>query len=925
MSFGVGQRWVSQTEPKLGLGIISEFSNRRLTINFPAAGESRTYAMDNAPVSRVSYKPGDIISNHEDQSFVVVGVNDRDVLIEYQVTDESGIAQALSEIELNCFIQFTSPLQRLVSGHYDRNRAFRMRYQTLQNLNRLQQSPVRGLVGSRTNLLPHQVFIADQVSQRYSPRVLLADEVGLGKTIEAGMILHAQLHKGLANRVLIVVPSTLIHQWLIEMLRRFNLRFSIFDQERFDSLIEEGHENPFETEQLILCDQDFLVADPLVQKHALAADWDMLVVDEAHHLHWSEQGASEDYQCIEALASRSAGVLLLTATPEQAGIESHFARLRLLDPDRFHCLSTFIEQEQSYSEVSSLVSELQVATEAEAALPATLVDRAKGYVGDESGIDWASPAAEMVPSLVQQLLDQHGTGRVLFRNTRQAIEGFPERVLLPYPLSAESEVHDLKSDPRLAWLIDLLKECRPEKVLIICQSAGLALELEAHLRLREGMRTAAFYEGLTIVERDRAAAYFADKEDGAQALICSEIGSEGRNFQFAHHLVLFDLPENPDLLEQRIGRLDRIGQSFDVQIHAPYLIGSRQEGLFHWYDRGLDAFTHSCAAGFALYEQFQDQLEEFLEGGDFASAQALAFIDQVREKRDLAMAELQTGRDPLLELNSCNQTRAGELIELLETQEASQELASYMELVFNMYGVEQDFQSDSTVIIHPGEHMLMQDFPGLSEEGLTLTYHRLKALVREEVDFLSWEHPIVVEIMEQLLGSELGNAALVTMSVEGVKPGTLFLESIFSLNSMAPKQLQLERFLPISPMRVVVSLSGRDITDVLPHEKINQLCSGLKRSMAHAVVKEIRNDIETLLSHAQVVAEQRAPKRLQEARDAVSENLDLEIQRMIALKQKNSLIRQEEIDFLQTQKEQCLAYIDKTGLDVQAMRMVIIT
>ena len=75
-------------------------------------------------------------------------------------------------------------------------------------------------------------------------------------------------------------------------------------------------------------------------------------------------------------------------------------------------------------------------------------------------------------------------------------------------------------------------------------------DLEAALRIKEGMRAAVFHEGLSIFERDRAAAYFAQDEDSAQVLLCSEIGSEGRNFQFAHHLVLFDLPTNPDLLEQ---------------------------------------------------------------------------------------------------------------------------------------------------------------------------------------------------------------------------------------------------------------------------------------------------------------------------------------------------------------------------------------
>ena len=107
---------------------------------------------------------------------------------------------------------------------------------------------------------------------------------------------------------------------------------------------------------------------------------------------------------------------------------------------------------------------------------------------------------------------------------------------------------------------------------------------KSYLQLKVGIRCAAFYEGLSIIERDRAAAYFADTEGGAQVLVCSEIGSEGRNFQFAHHLVLFDLPLNPDLLEQRIGRLDRIGQTEIINIHVPYLEQSAQAVLFNWFD-----------------------------------------------------------------------------------------------------------------------------------------------------------------------------------------------------------------------------------------------------------------------------------------------------------------------------------------------------
>ena len=119
----------------------------------------------------------------------------------------------------------------------------------------------------------------------------------------------------------------------------------------------------------------------------------------------------------------------------------------------------------------------------------------------------------------------------------------------------------LEDDPRVSWLIDILRgELKHQKVLLIARSGATVESLEAVLRLHAGIKTAIFTEQMTLLERDQAAAFFADSE-GAQILLCSEIGSEGRNFQFASQLILWDLPANPDTLEQRIGRLDRIGQT----------------------------------------------------------------------------------------------------------------------------------------------------------------------------------------------------------------------------------------------------------------------------------------------------------------------------------------------------------------------------
>ncbi len=190
---------------------------------------------------------------------------------------------------------------------------------------------------------------------RYAPRVLLADEVGLGKTIEAGLILHRMLLTGRASRVLILVPEPLLHQWLVEMRRRFNLRLALFDRERLASM---GEPNPFQAEQCVLCSLDLLTADPQAARGALAGNWDLLVVDEAHHLAWSPDETSLEYDLVAALAARTPGVLLLTATPEQFGRAGHFGRLRLLDPDRFQDYETFLEEEPHYAQVAALAGRL---------------------------------------------------------------------------------------------------------------------------------------------------------------------------------------------------------------------------------------------------------------------------------------------------------------------------------------------------------------------------------------------------------------------------------------------------------------------------------------------------------------------------------------------------------------------------------------
>lgn len=975
-SFFPGQRWVSTTESELGLGIVLETSARRVELSFPATGERRTYAVDNAPLSRVQYLAGEQLSNEDGQSITVLAIVEKNNCLIYRGVDSSGEEVNLPELHLNSFVQFSKPQDRLFAGQIDSNRAFRLRCETLEHIRHQQQSAVRGLLGPRVQLLPHQLYIASEAANRHAPRVLLADEVGLGKTIEAGLILHQQLITGRARRVLIVVPDSLLHQWLVEMLRRFNLYFTILDEARCEGLegtagddLEDLFEdmdddpepgagnsdnNPFESTQMVLCTLSFLSGNPNRQAQAMAAEWDLLIVDEAHHLQWNEQLASPAYRCIEALANKARGLLLLTATPEQLGVESHFARLRLLDPDRYFDLQSFVDEELKHQPLNQLLQRL-LATDARDQLlqHGELTSQLRGYVGNEtlaSLADWVENDDEDAFSsgldgLVRDLLDRHGTGRVLFRNTRASVSGFPDRQLFEHPLTAPDRYQRncsgatiqqlltpelllgeqwIAEDPRVRWLEEWLMERRGEKVLLICAQAATAVSLEEHLRLRSGTLSAAFHEGMSLIARDRAAAYFADEEAGAQVLICSEIGSEGRNFQFSHQLVLFDLPLNPDLLEQRIGRLDRIGQRHTVQIHTPYYEASAQAVLLHWYHEGIGAFKHNCPAGLVLFDHFEPELRNCLQQA--SDEPAIAFLLQrTQRKTTEVLLALQQGRDRLLEMNSCNEPIASAIVNELVGEERRQELSVYMEGLMDEFGVEQEHHSSHSLVIRPGDHMQVHSFPALPEEGMTATYQREMALAREDMQFLTWEHPMVTGAMDMVLSGEFGNTAFCTLKLPPLKPGTILLEAIFTLACTAPLKLQLPRYLPLTPVRVLVDSKNSDLSHILSAAHINKLGKKTPRGSARELVRHTRPQITAMLEQAKLLAEAQRPGILAEAASSMQTSQRLELDRLRALAAVNPNIRQQEIQYLEGTAHRLQGYLDAAQMRLDSIRVAMVS
>ena len=967
MTFALGQRWISDTESDLGLGTVVALDARTVTLMFAASEENRVYARNEAPVTRVTFNVGDVIDSQEGWSLKVEQVVEDQGLFSYVgVREDSGEEGViLREIMLSNQIRFNKPQDKLYAGQIDRMDNFVLRYRALMNQYEQHRSPMRGLCGMRAGLIPHQLYIAHEVGRRHAPRVLLADEVGLGKTIEAGMIIHQQVLAGRAERILIVVPETLQHQWLVEMMRRFNLHFSIFDEERCIEAFADS-DNPFDTQQYVLCSLDFLRKSRKRFEQALEGEWDLLVVDEAHHLEWSPEQPSREYQVVEGLAERTPGVLLLTATPEQLGRETHFARLRLLDSDRFFDYQEFVKEEEQYAPVADSVSALFSGQ--------SLENEAKNQITELLSEQDVEPLFRIIESdsdeeakavarqeLIDNLMDRHGTGRVLFRNTRAAIKGFPQRNvhLLPMPIPQQyttsmrvsgmiggkisPEARALKNlypeeifqefegddaswwqfDSRVNWLLEKIKEKRSEKILVIASRASTALQLEQALREREGIRATVFHEGMSILERDKAAAYFAQEEGGAQVLICSEIGSEGRNFQFANQLVMFDLPFNPDLLEQRIGRLDRIGQNRDIDIHVPYLEGTSQAILARWFEEGLNAFAETCPTGRTVYDKYSERLIEMLASGDISDLNDVIAESAALNKE--LKAQLEQGRDRLLEMHSNGGEKAQAIVDKIAATDGDTNLVTFALSLFDTIGLDQDDKGENALVVTPSEHMLVPSYPGLPYEGATITFDRETALSREDMNFISWEHPMIQGGIDLLMSEGVGTTAVSLLKNKALPVGTMLLELVYKVDAQAPKRSGISRFLPTTPIRIMLDGKGNDLSSQVEFESFNRQLSPVGRHIATKLVASVQAQVHQLVEAGEKLIVEKVDAIRNQAQQEMQASLNSELERLQALKAVNPNIRDEEIEAIDGQIKELTGYIGQAQYQLDSLRMIVVS
>lgn len=913
----LGQRFMSEAEPELGLGVIVDLQDKTLSVEFPATGESRQYGKKSAPLKRIKFDVEDEVSDNKGNTFIVTEVQILESGLYVYFGEEEH--QTLLETDLKDSVSFHHPEEKLLSATSDRQSFFNLRIETLKHLSFLSSLDLRGLIGGRLSLIDHQLYLADKITKREHPRVLLADEVGLGKTIEAGLILNKLLITNRAKRVLIVVPNTLTYQWFIEMYRKYNLSFAVInEQTRVDE-----HSNPFEENDLVITSMQLLAGSKKAFDFAKNAGWDLLIVDEAHKLKWTPEEEGPLYSVIKSLSQKIASLLLLTATPEMFGQEGHFARLKLIDPDRFFDFEEFKSESSHYFEMAQIGRKI-ISDE-------DLTDKDQDLLKKE-GISYESKT-----ELLDSLLDRHGTGRIYFKNSRkvmgQIYSFFPKRIPHYYPLEElkQNEYLNIESDEnfksksylaRIEWLIKFLKEHANKKVLLICRSKKKILKIEKDLmEMSVNNKIALFHGDLSLMAQDRQAAYFADPE-GANILLCTEIGSEGRNFEFSDQLILFDLPQNPDLLEQRIGRLDRIGQKNDIHIHIPFLKNSWEEILFKWYQDGVHSFEKTSQSGMKLYSEFEERLNHSFENvkDSLESDKLEQIILETQKRNEIIIKELDKGQDQLIELNSFNKNIAKSIKERILEIDESKVLKNYLEKVFSHFGVDVEDLNDTDQFIKPNENMFIPHFPGLTQEGLSFTYSRYKALQREDLHFMSWDHPLVIGIMDLIKGESFGNLT-VTTRIKNSKP-KIFLEFFYLLEAIAPAALEVSTFLPPKMIRVLLNPDGESFTQKWDKEKLDSVLTDADKSIVLAVSKFPKSKLKGLIKKGLDEAKISQDELIKDAIDKASIHFNKEINRLVELQKVNKLIKDIEVDRLKERKNLVIEFIKDSVLGHDSFRFI---
>jgi ATP-dependent helicase HepA len=736
----------------MGIGRVTKLDDRALVVEFPRSGTTLRLAASADALIPVDLSPGRPvrITATGEETRIAARLPDGMMAL---ANGRTVSPHALWPLELEGAL-----LARLALGDLDDVEDFVTRMNILQLLSLREADGLGTFLGGRVRLFPHQLHVAERASATDPVRWLLADEVGLGKTIEASLILNRLVHAGKVERCLVVAPDALTVQWLGELWRKYHQVFTLLDSQRLADVARDfGPDfNPFDLHRRTVIALEMLIERPHLTDQAVRAGIDLLVVDEAQRLR-RPPGHPGDaaWRAVAPIAGLGRHVLLLSATPLEDDAHGFFRLLQLLRP-------------QEFPEDTSFEARLALGTP----LPACTSSTRRADIGGLPPrvgipIDIDDPVSRKLQDAVEKTVRRDAApnaaaGRKKVDRVRRALaSGAALCAALDgahnpdaSALRQQAEAMDA-ADARVDWLLKQAPVWRDakEKTLVFVAHRETLEMLRTALSHRAQVASGVFHEELSPARRDTEVARFRE-HDGPSLLVSTECGGEGRNFEFCRRLVLFDLPWKPSVVEQRIGRLDRIGRRIPVEIVYFRPAGGIGRDVVRLFE-ALELFREPLAGLEPQLAHVEGALEEIaldprasLSDERFAAlvAEAHAARTRIREA-----AYQQLHRDPYQ-----SEMAAGILARVPAELDALNQEVVVTACIGLGFAIAHP-RGHRVFSIELGNGALVDGLPGVPGGSAYVgTFDRDEAVANETIDFFASGHPLVEGIFAHYEESALG-------------------------------------------------------------------------------------------------------------------------------------------------------------------------
>lgn len=783
------------------------------------------------------------------------------------------------------------PENALLNGDLSQAQLYGLRIQALYLKHAYRYDDLAGLSNARIEPAFHQVMVALRVLSKSRPRMILADEVGLGKTIEAGLILKELRARQMVERVLIVVPASLQWQWQQELHSKFNEQFEVLDGAMLRSLSKRDG-NPWRRYGNVICSLSLARREAHTER-IIEAGWDLVIFDEAHKVRRNRHGkrvsATLGYQLADGLKGTVHGMLLLTATPMQLHPYELYSLIELVEPGIYSSFEHYAENRHQLPKLAEMARDIQqwdilnsdrqqqieqnlqsqdlnLHTPRGRNLALEALDRQHPFTRamirnrkvDVGGFTKRQP--RIVPvrlddeemSVYEAISDYLRNQYKIAQETQQTTIGFlmvtyqkmlassssavrsalqrrivrltekrgqkerqvnttdgaselwteprelsttvehaDHRLLSTDDDDTDIELQILRSltsrlgkirDSKAQELVRTLKKdvLSTDKVIIFTQFLETQRFLAETLRFH-GYDVELFNGQMDQHQKDLAVVRFRSR---SQILIATEAGGEGRNFQFAHIMVNYDLPWNPMKVEQRIGRLDRMGQKKEVVIYNFACKGTIEERVLDVLHRRIRLFEESVGSLDPILGAVEDGITNLAFGATSDSRQehdamGMDLEQRVQRARMLEHEKQYFALDPA----TFRRDQANSLIEKRAMASPS-DLQRYVEGCLRYFGGRLIDHPDGGVGIYLSQDL--QQRLRVAERSYRGVFDYREALAREDLEFLAFGQHLVDSIVDLPVKSR--SAVACHRRVPDLLGGT-YVEVFYAIEAEGPVRL----------------------------------------------------------------------------------------------------------------------------------------